>query len=87
MFVQNILYQKNLIYVLDFPDYVPSIMRRDLKASCSSAAYSHFERVSHLAELSVDEEPDEDSNDDQDELLDTLEQNGITQLPQASVNW
>ena len=29
---------------------------------------------------------DEDLNDDQDELLDTLEQNGTTQLQRASVN-
>ena len=33
-----------------------------------------------VAELNVDEEPDEDSNDDQIELLDTLKQNGTTQL-------
>ena len=34
----------------------------------------------------MDEEPDEDSNDNQDELLDTLKQNGATQLQQASVS-
>ena len=42
VFVQSILYQKRP----DSLDYVPSIMRRDLKVSCSSAAYSHFEHVS-----------------------------------------
>ena len=35
----------------------------------------------------MDEEPDEDLNDNQDELLDTLEKNGTTQLQQVSVNW
>ena len=35
----------------DSPDYVLSIMRRDLEASCSSAAYSHFEHVSRHARI------------------------------------
>ena len=34
----------------------------------------------------MNKEPDEDLNDNQDELLDTLEQNGTTQLQRASVN-
>ena len=35
----------------DSPDFLPSIMRRDLEASCFSTAYSCFERVNHHARV------------------------------------
>ena len=35
----------------DSPDFVPSIIRRDLEASCSSTTYSHFERVNRRARI------------------------------------